>query len=172
MGLSQFVQYGVFGCCFYAGARFIEVFGESSGDVFTAVFALIMGGFAAGQAQTFGPDMKKGQDAAVKIFKFIDGGSRIDPQVEYLPEPPKHTLNKATFQGTIEFIDVWFRYPARPNEWVFKGLNLKINNKESVALVGESGSGKSTFVGLLLRFYEPEIGEILIDGVPIKDYNI
>ncbi len=67
---------------------------------------------------------------------------------------------------------MWFRYPSRKNEWVFKGLNLLIKSNESVAIVGESGSGKSTLVNLILRFYDPNSGEILIDGVNVKDYNL
>lgn len=55
---------------------------------------------------------------------------------------------------------------------MLKGLNLEIQPNESVALVGESGSGKSTFVKLMMRFYEPQSGEILLDGVPIQDYNL
>ena len=77
-----------------------------------------------------------------------------------------------TFKGKIEFKDVWFRYPSRKNEWVFKGLNLTINPNESVAMVGESGSGKSTLVNLLLRFYDPDFGEVMIDGVNVKLYNL
>lgn len=79
MGFSQFVQYAVFATCFYAGARFIAEFGEDSGDVFTAVFGLIFGGFSAGQATAFGPDLNKGKLASEKIFAFIDVASRIDP---------------------------------------------------------------------------------------------
>jgi ABC-type multidrug transport system fused ATPase/permease subunit len=67
---------------------------------------------------------------------------------------------------------VWFRYPSRKNEWVFKGLNLTINPNESVAIVGESGCGKSTLINLILRFYDPTFGDILIDGVNIKNYNL
>ncbi len=67
---------------------------------------------------------------------------------------------------------MWFRYPSRKNEWVFKGLNLKINPNESIAVVGESGSGKSTLVNLVLRYYDPDLGEVLIDGVNAKDYNL
>jgi ATP-binding cassette subfamily B (MDR/TAP) protein 1 len=67
---------------------------------------------------------------------------------------------------------VWFRYPTRKNEWVFKGLNLKILPNESVAVVGESGCGKSTLVNLILRFYDPSQGEVLIDGVNVKKYNL
>lgn len=67
---------------------------------------------------------------------------------------------------------MWFRYPTRKNEWVFKGLNLKINPNESIAVVGESGSGKSTLVNLVLRFYDPDHGQVLIDGIDSREYNI
>jgi ABC-type multidrug transport system fused ATPase/permease subunit len=67
---------------------------------------------------------------------------------------------------------VWFRYPTRPKQWVLRGLNLTINPKDNIALVGESGQGKSTIVLLLLRFYEAEFGEILLDGVDIRKYNL
>ena len=67
---------------------------------------------------------------------------------------------------------MWFRYPTRKNEWVFKGLNLTINQNESVAVVGESGSGKSTMVNLILRFYDPDFGQVLIDGVDSRKYNL
>jgi ABC-type multidrug transport system fused ATPase/permease subunit len=67
---------------------------------------------------------------------------------------------------------VWFRYPTRKNDWILKGLNLKISPNETVALVGESGCGKSTIVSLLLRFYDVNYGKITIDGVDIKDYNL
>jgi ATP-binding cassette subfamily B (MDR/TAP) protein 1 len=72
----------------------------------------------------------------------------------------------------IQFKDVWFRYPTRKSEWVFKGLNLTINHNESIAVVGESGSGKSTMVNLILRFYDPDFGQVLIDGVDVKSYDL
>jgi ATP-binding cassette subfamily B (MDR/TAP) protein 1 len=75
-------------------------------------------------------------------------------------------------RGKIEFRDVWFRYPTRKEQWIFKGLNLTINPNESMAVVGESGSGKSTFVNLLLRFYDPDMGEVLVDDVNIKNYDL
>jgi len=75
-------------------------------------------------------------------------------------------------KGTIEFKDVWFRYPTRKTEFVLRGLSLTIEPNESVALVGESGCGKSTFVNLMMRFYDPDFGQILLDGVDIKEYNL
>lgn len=67
---------------------------------------------------------------------------------------------------------MWFRYPTRKNEWVFKGLNLTIHPNESVACVGESGSGKSTLVNLILRFYDPDFGTVYIDDIDIRKYNL
>jgi len=81
-------------------------------------------------------------------------------------------IDMATFQGKIEFKDVWFRYPRRKEDFVLRGMNLTINPKDSIALVGESGCGKSTFVNLVMRFYDCDSGEVLIDGKNIKDYNL
>jgi len=81
-------------------------------------------------------------------------------------------LNKDQVTGKIEFKNVWFRYPTRKNEFVLRGLTLTILPNESVALVGESGCGKSTFVNLMMRFYDPDYGQILLDGVDIKEYNL
>ena len=81
-------------------------------------------------------------------------------------------IDPETFKGKIEFEDVWFRYPTRKADWVLKGLNLIIFPNETIALVGESGCGKSTLVSLLLRFYEVDFGDIKLDGVSIKEYNI
>ena len=67
---------------------------------------------------------------------------------------------------------MWFRYPTRTSEWIFKGLNLTIRKNESIAIVGESGCGKSTLVNLILRFYDVNFGEILVDGVNIKSYKL
>jgi len=67
---------------------------------------------------------------------------------------------------------VWFRYPSRPGQWVFKGLNLTIRPNEVVAVVGESGAGKSTFINLVMRYYDPEQGQVLIDDMDVRQYNI
>ena len=70
----------------------------------------------------------------------------------------KRVVDPSSFKGEIEFRNVWFRYPTRKNDWILKGLNLKILPYETVALVGESGCGKSTIVSLILRFYEVNDG--------------
>jgi len=75
-------------------------------------------------------------------------------------------------KGHIEFRGVWFRYPTRKNDFVLRGLNITVEPGQSIALVGESGCGKSTFVNLLMRFYDVDHGEVLLDGTNIKDINL
>lgn len=73
------------------------------------------------------------------------------------------------FVSGIQYKNLWFRYAE---SWVLKNINVTIKKGETVALVGQSGSGKSTFVDLLPRFYDPELGEILIDGTSVKNLKI
>ena len=74
-------------------------------------------------------------------------------------------------KGQVEFKNVSFRYPSRKN-YVMRRLNLVIKPNTSVALVGPSGSGKSTIASLLLRFYDPQHGKILIDNKELKSYDL
>ncbi|NXM11955.1 MDR1 protein, partial [Ploceus nigricollis] len=75
-------------------------------------------------------------------------------------------------KGNLEFKNVYFNYPSRPDVEILKGLNLKINSGQTVALVGGSGCGKSTTVQLIQRFYDPKEGMVTIDGQDIKTLNI
>ena len=74
-------------------------------------------------------------------------------------------------EGRIEFKNVHFSYPTRPESRVLKGVSFTVNPGEVVALVGPSGSGKSSCVNLIENFYKPDVGDILIDGVSVRDYN-
>ena len=134
------------------------------------MFCLLFGAFTAGNALQFGPDVVKAKQAALKVYAIVDRPSKIDVMGE--AQKSRTSINKDTFRGEIEFVDVWFRYPARRQHWVFKGLNLKIRSNESIAIVGESGQGKTTFINLVMRFYDAEFGRVLIDGVDIREYNI
>jgi ATP-binding cassette, subfamily B (MDR/TAP), member 1 len=96
----------------------------SGENVFEATFAMMFGAFAAGQANQFGPDMGKARRAGLKIFGFIELPTKIN--AVDIPEDAID-IDPTTFKGDIEFKDIWFRYPTRKNEWVFKGLNLKIS---------------------------------------------
>lgn len=130
-----------------------------------------MGASHGGTAAAFGPDMGKAAAAAKRVFQIIDHPSAIDA-IEIDSDKSKRILDPKLVEGKIEFRDVWFRYPTRKEDFVLRGLNLTVNPNESVALVGESGCGKSTFVNLLMRFYDPDHGTILLDGIDIKTINL
>lgn len=118
---------------------------------------------------SMGPDIGKAMVAAKNVFRVIEFPSKINA----LEQNQKPEFVKAdNIDGVIEFREVWFRYPSRKEDFVLRGLNIKINPNDSIALVGESGCGKSTFVNLLMRFYDVDFGEILIDGINIKKYNM
>ena len=75
-------------------------------------------------------------------------------------------------KGDIELKDVYFRYPARPDVQIFAGFSLHVPSGTTAALVGQSGSGKSTVISLLERFYDPDAGEVLIDGVNLRNLQV
>lgn len=75
-------------------------------------------------------------------------------------------------QGDIELRDVYFSYPTRPDELIFSGFSLSIPRGTTAALVGHSGSGKSTVISLIERFYDPQAGEVLIDGINLKEFQL
>lgn len=104
--------------------------------------------------------------SAATIFGVIDRKSKIDPFSK------EGKLISNGIKGDIEFHDVKFRYPSRPDVQVLKNFNLKVSAGQTVALVGHSGCGKSTIVQLLQRFYDPDSGHVYIDDHDIKSMNI
>ena len=100
--------------------------------------------------------------AAEKIFTVMD----MVPEI--VDSPGAKDLEN--IRGEIEFRDVWFAY--NPGEWVLKGVSFHISPKQTVAFVGSTGSGKSTILSLICRNYDIQKGQILMDGVDIKEVTI
>jgi len=109
--------------------------------------------------------MGKAQEAARSLKELFDRKPAIDPwSADGAPVE--------SVEGTIEFRDVHFRYPTRPEQPVLRGLNLTVKAGQYVALVGASGCGKSTTIALLERFYDPLVGGIYVDGKEISSLNL
>ena len=166
-GLSQFMMYGVYACVFYVGGILIKNQSIDFGQMMRAIFAVLFAAFGVGQAQQYVGDYKAAQEALVNLFKVINSHTLINPY-----EKEKIKVEKQSFNGKIEFIDVKFSYPTRPNELILKGISFVLNPGQSAGIVGFSGSGKSTIIQLILRFYDIDSGEILIDGKDIKEYDL
>ena len=98
----------------------------------------------------------------------------LDTKIQISPFKNSNSLKASAKDiiGNIEFKNVSFSYPTKPDQLILNNLSLVINAGQKVALVGLSGSGKSTIIQLIERFYDVNNGEILIDGKNIKDYNL
>jgi ABC-type multidrug transport system fused ATPase/permease subunit len=106
-----------------------------------------------------------GRSAAVDVFDTLGRKPTIDPT--------KKGKRIKNLKGKITFKDLFFYYPNSPNRPLFHNLNLTIEPGQSIALVGPSGSGKSTIARFLLRFYDPNQGEIMIDDkYPLTSLNL
>jgi len=106
-----------------------------------------------------------GQAAAFKMFETINRKPKIDAY-------DTNGLKLDDIRGDIELRDIYFSYPARPEEQIFNGFSLSIPSGTTVALVGQSGSGKSTVLSLIERFYDPQAGEVLIDKINVRHFQL
>ncbi|KAH8682568.1 P-loop containing nucleoside triphosphate hydrolase protein [Xylariales sp. PMI_506] len=150
---------------FWYGSTLIGDGEYSQFQFFLCLTAVIFGSESAGSIFSFAPDMSNAHRAASALKALFDRKPTIDP---WSAEGDR--LDKV--EGAIQFHDVYFRYPARPQQSVLRGLDLSIEPGQYVALVGSSGCGKSTAIGLLERFYDPLAGEIYVDGKDISTLNI
>jgi ABC-type multidrug transport system fused ATPase/permease subunit len=155
----------------FAGAKKFLVEGKLEADDMAMTICIVLttaGGIGQGLSQI--GDYKKANVAFKSLYSIIDTQSLIPP----FKEDNINKKSAANIKGKIEFRDVIFAYPTRPDQIILKKISFVINPGEAAALVGYSGCGKSTIIQLLERFYDVEDGkgEILIDDVNIKDYNL
>ncbi|KAL3850148.1 hypothetical protein ACJIZ3_012030 [Penstemon smallii] len=164
-GVFMFVLFCSYALAVWFGAKMIIEKGYVGGDVLNIVMAILLGSFSLGQVSPCLSAFAAGQVAAFKMFQTIYRIPDIDPY-----NMDGRVLNDIS--GDLELKDVHFSYPTRPNERIFNGFSLKVSSGTTVALVGESGSGKSTVINLVERFYDPQAGEVLIDGINIKELQL
>ncbi|KAL8252897.1 hypothetical protein R6Q59_036590 [Mikania micrantha] len=165
LGSVVFVLFCSYALAVWYGAKMILERGYTGGDVLTVVLAVLTGSMSLGQASPCLSAFAAGRAAAFKMFETINRKPEIDAY-----DMKGKVLND--IHGDIELKDVYFRYPARPDEEIFSGFSLCISSGTTAALVGESGSGKSTVISLIERFYDPQQGEVLIDNMNIKELQL
>ncbi|CAN6553296.1 unnamed protein product [Malus baccata var. baccata] len=164
-GLSFFLMFCTNALIFYIGAILVKHGQATFEQVFKVFFAITITAMGVSQATSMAPDSNKAKDSAASIFRILDSKPKIDSSSD-------EGIALPLLIGEIELDHVNFKYPTRPDVQIFRDICLKIPSGKTVALVGESGSGKSTVIGLIERFYDPDSGRVLLDGVGIQKFKL
>ncbi|XP_065485891.1 ATP-dependent translocase ABCB1-like isoform X2 [Caloenas nicobarica] len=165
IGAAFLLIYASYALAFWYGTTLVLNDDYSIGKVLTVFFSVLIGAFSIGQTAPSVEAFATARGAAYAVFNIIDNEPQIDSYSEtgYKPD---------CIKGNVEFQNVYFNYPSRPDVEILKGLNLKVSCGQTLALVGGSGCGKSTTVQLIQRFYDPKEGTVTIDGHDIKTLNV
>ncbi|GJS38685.1 ABC transporter family protein, partial [Tanacetum coccineum] len=150
--------------CWY-GSKLVMHHEAKGGTVFSVGIAITFGGLSLGSALS---NLKYFSDA-------MAASKRIREVIKRIPDIDSDNMEGDILQqisGEVEFKNVKFAYPSRPESVILKDFNVKVPARRTVALVGGSGSGKSTIIALLQRFYDPQGGEISVDGVRIDKLQL
>ncbi|XP_069854278.1 ATP-binding cassette sub-family B member 10, mitochondrial isoform X1 [Dipodomys merriami] len=148
----------------YKGGLLMDTAHMTVGELSSFLMYAFWVGLSIGGLSSFYSELMKGLGAGGRLWELLER----QPQ---LPFNEGATLSEKSFQGALEFKNVHFAYPARPEVPVFQDFSLSIPAGSVTALVGSSGSGKSTVVSLLLRLYDPVSGSVSLDGYDIRQLN-
>ncbi|KAL0477837.1 ATP-binding cassette, subfamily B [Acrasis kona] len=162
MSLMQFFIWGDAALCFWYGGQLIANGEIASGKLYQVFGNMLFGVLGASMA-------------LAEIQHFYKAGSCIKEIMKVTKRKPaipsRGGITPPKIDGILEFKNISFSYPTRPNVTVMKNFNLSIKKGQHVALVGESGCGKSTITGLIMRFYEPNTGQVYLDGNSINEID-
>lgn len=165
LGIFICILFCTYGLSFWWGAKLVGDQLMTGPNVLISFFSMMFGAMSLLGAPPNISAVASACAAAYRIFSVIDRVPEIDPDSDA-------GLKPENIKGDIEFRNIDFFYPTRPDVQVLKDFNVKIERGKTVALVGASGSGKSTVVQLLQRFYDPHYGSVLLDGKDLKKYNV
>ncbi|HEY8564277.1 MAG TPA: ABC transporter transmembrane domain-containing protein [Beijerinckiaceae bacterium] len=148
----------------WLGAQDVLAGAMSGGRLSQFVLYAVFAASALGQLSEVYGELAQAAGAAERLGEILEAKPSVSAPANprALPEPPI---------GTLAFQDVRFVYPGRPDRPALDGLTFRVRAGERVALVGPSGAGKSTVLQLILRFYDPQGGLVLLDGLPVTDVD-
>ncbi|MGL5889522.1 MAG: ATP-binding cassette domain-containing protein, partial [Bacteroidia bacterium] len=129
------------------------------------MYTLFVAASISGLPEQFA-QIQRAVGASERIFEIID------EEHEPVNDSPDRQRGTLKLNGKVELNNIHFAYPTRPDFPVLQGVNFAAEPGQTIAIVGSSGSGKSTIAQLLLRFYKPNTGELLIDGKPSQDFDL
>ncbi|CDW89499.1 abc transporter [Stylonychia lemnae] len=162
-GYTTCIRFLFIAFVFYMSSIFIFEYNDKPEDTYIGVYTLFVAALGTGTLLSQMPSVNKAKKASQKIFSIINDMSNHSDS--------NHQEIRNITNGQIEFKDVTFRYPSRQQK-VLNKLSFKVPAASKIAIVGHSGCGKSTIATLLLQLYEFSDGQIFIDGIDIKDYNV
>ncbi|KAK6926916.1 ABC transporter-like, ATP-binding domain [Dillenia turbinata] len=166
-GLGLGFTYGLAICScalqLWVGRNLITHKKANGGEIVVSLFAVILSGLGLNQAATNFYSFEQGRISAYRLYEMISRSTSTINQ-------EGKTLD--TVQGKIDFRNVYFSYHSRPEIPILSGFCLTVPAKKTVALVGKNGSGKSSIIPLMERFYDPNLGEVLLDGENIKSLKL
>ncbi|KAF1315606.1 Multidrug resistance protein abc superfamily, partial [Globisporangium splendens] len=165
VGFASFILFATYSLVFWYGGVLVDKNDITFKQLMRTLMAIMMASQGVGSAASFLGDSGNAVKSGAAIVAIRDRELPIDSFDE-------SGLRPAKVEGKIEFKNILFRYPTRPEVTVLKNYNLTIEAGQTVAFCGPSGGGKSTCISLIERFYDPVQGEVCLDGHNLKDLNL
>lgn len=165
-GIAQFALYASYALGLWYASWLVKHGISDFSKTIRVFMVLMVSANGAAETLTLAPDFIKGGRAMKSVFQLLDRKTEIEPDDSDATPVPER------LRGEVELKHVDFSYPTRPDISVFQDLNLRARAGKTLALVGPSGCGKSSVISLVLRFYDPSSGRVMIDGKDIRKYNL
>ncbi|SQD77264.1 ABC transporter transmembrane domain-containing protein [Moritella yayanosii] len=160
-----FLTFGAISIMLWIGGMDVLNGKMTGGELGAFVFYAIMVAMSVATISEVYGELQRAAGSATRLLELLEVTSKIQS-----PEVPKQIINDHV--NIIEFKNVDFYYPSRPNTAALKAINLKIPKGKVIALVGPSGAGKTTLFELLQRFYDPQRGEVLFNNININELEL